>query len=99
MRAGGEGTTEVNDSTSADMGKALTIISMLQKNAGQDVMDLTEDDLLLLADFKRRLDREERAIFRVCQCTNSSVSICSLRPGICYKNSGDPSSRGRRRPV
>lgn len=57
VKAGGEGATEVNNSTSAEMGKALSIISMLQKNTGQDVMDLTEDDLLLLTDFKRRLGR------------------------------------------
>lgn len=61
MRAGGEGSTGVNNSTSAETAKALTIISMLQKNTGQDVMDLTEDDLLLLADFKRRLDCKEQA--------------------------------------
>lgn len=57
MKAGGEGATEVNNSTSAEMAKALSIISMLQKNTGQDAMDLTEDDLLLLTDFKRRLGR------------------------------------------
>lgn len=60
MRAGGEESTEVKNSTSADEAKALTMLSMLQKNTGQDVMDLTEDDLLLLADFKRRLDWEEQ---------------------------------------
>ncbi|XP_075898374.1 immunoglobulin-like and fibronectin type III domain-containing protein 1 [Nelusetta ayraudi] len=52
VKAGGEGATEVNNSTSAEMAKALSIISMLQKNTGQDAMDLTEDDLLLLTDFK-----------------------------------------------
>lgn len=61
MRAGGEESTEVKNSTSADEAKAFTMLSMLQKNTGQDVMDLTEDDLLLLADFKRRLDWEEQA--------------------------------------
>lgn len=59
-REGGDGSTEVNNSTSAERGAALSIISVLQKNAGKDLMDLTED-VLLLADFNRRLDREEQA--------------------------------------
>lgn len=49
-----QGATEENNLTSAEQAKALNIISLLQKNSGQDVTDLTEDDLLLLADFKRR---------------------------------------------
>lgn len=56
MRAGGEEATEVNSSTSAERAKALSVISMLQKNTGQDVMDPADDDLLLLTDLKRRLD-------------------------------------------
>lgn len=99
VEAGGEGATEVNNSTNAEMTKALSVISMLQKNTGQDVMDLSEDDLLLLTGFKGWLGRltQMASVRRVLQgtFTDGFVPICSLRPGICYKNSGDPSPGGR----